>query len=234
MNKQLRYGLSFILMIGLCAPAALAQSGEPSLDELLELEQPAPESPQEAPAEPTPPENVERLLQERERGAEPVQVFRQAVQEMDHAAQRLGQARDAGVETQRVQQSILNMLDQTIAAAQRQQNSPSGGSGSGGQQQQARQQDSGSQQLAQQNQPGQAQGSAGGQAGGGEGHQGGASPGSAQAAGPDQQALQQLRQEWGTLPPRLREEISEGLQERFSPVYRALTEAYYQRLAEEQ
>ena len=38
---------------------------------------------------------------------------------------------------------------------------------------------------------------------------------------------------WGNLPPRLRDELLQGLEDRFSPLYRDLTELYYQRLAED-
>ena len=62
---------------------------------------------------------------------------------------------------------------------------------------------------------------------------GSVSPGSVAGVGDTQKPLEELKQEWGQLPPRLREELSEGLGERFSPIYRLMTEAYYRRLAEE-
>ena len=47
-------------------------------------------------------------------------------------------------------------------------------------------------------------------------------------------SLEELRHEWGNLPPRLRDELNEGVSEQFSPVYRRQTEEYYRRLAEVQ
>ena len=44
--------------------------------------------------------------------------------------------------------------------------------------------------------------------------------------------MQDLREgEWGNLPPRMRDELSESLGESFNPVYRAMTEAFYRRIA---
>jgi hypothetical protein len=45
--------------------------------------------------------------------------------------------------------------------------------------------------------------------------------------------MESVREGWGGLPPRLRDELSEGLGEEFSPVYESLTESYYRRLAEQ-
>ena len=45
--------------------------------------------------------------------------------------------------------------------------------------------------------------------------------------------MEATRSEWGNLPPRVREELSQGLHEPFSPIYKEMTEAYYKRLAQE-
>jgi len=63
---------------------------------------------------------------------------------------------------------------------------------------------------------------------------GGFSPGQVGPAGPAEAGpLREVRTEWGALPPRLRDELSNGLDEPFSPVYRRQTEAFYRRLAED-
>ena len=102
-----------------------------------------------------------------------------------------------------------------------------GGGGSG----EPKDQDQGGKKLAQQN----------GEAGTGEptgsGQQ--ASTGAAGMGRPidpegQDSAIEQLRKEWGILPPRVREELSDGLRERFSPLYRRMTEAYYKALAEQE
>lgn len=49
----------------------------------------------------------------------------------------------------------------------------------------------------------------------------------------DGSPLKSSRTEWGNLPPRVREQLLEGMSERFSPVYQEMTEAYYKRLGRE-
>jgi len=220
---------------------ALAQSDEPTLDELLDLQPDKPatqedERPQDSTDAGTPlDESVQRMLS----GEQAADAFEQAVREMDDVSQRLGRRRDAGTDTQRMQQAIIDKLDQVIAAARRQQQQSSSSSSSGGQgqqQQSQRQQDKGAGQVAQQPsgaQRGQA-GQPGAQSQSGQAHSGEASPGSAQEGETSGEPMRELRREWGSLPPRLRDEISEGLNERFSPVYRELTESYYRELAEEE
>jgi hypothetical protein len=58
-------------------------------------------------------------------------------------------------------------------------------------------------------------------------------PGSATRTAADGSPLKSSRTEWGNLPPRVREQLLEGMSERFSPVYQEMTEAYYKRLGRE-
>ncbi len=58
-------------------------------------------------------------------------------------------------------------------------------------------------------------------------------PGSAPRTAADGSPLKSSRTEWGNLPPRVREQLLEGMSERFSPVYQEMTEAYYKRLGRE-
>ncbi|MEE9211044.1 MAG: hypothetical protein V3U29_00135 [Phycisphaeraceae bacterium] len=212
-----------------CSAAAPAQSSQPSLDELLEITPPADaadDQPSDVDTEPVQldPEAARRLSDE-----EAADVFKQAVMQMDDAAARLGDKKDAGLQTQRVQESILAKLDQVIAAAVRRRQGGSG-SGSGSSQDQARQPDSGGTSVAQQQPGGQ---STAGSSGGTQPNTGAFSPGQVERVGPDSRPIDESRSEWGNLPPRLRDELLQGLGERFSPVYRELTEAYYRRLAEQ-
>lgn len=206
----------------LVAVPALAQ---PTLDELLDLEpapqerEPAPPAPrqQDAPAEVPIDQPVERRLT----GEQAADAFKQALQQMDEVAQRLAAAQDAGLETQRLQESVLEKLAMVIEAAQQM----SGGSSSQQQQGQPQQQDTGSEQNQQQGQA-QAQASAGE-------NRGETTNPPSPAAGEQAGAIAEERREWGNLPPRIRDELIQASNERFSPVYKTLTEAYYQRLAEE-
>lgn len=205
---------------------AFAQDRQPTLDELLDIE---PANPAVTP-EPDP--IIVELPAEN-----PGDTFAQAVAEMDRVSLRLGRQFDPGIETQRLQEDILAKLDRVIAAAKQQQSSSSSGSSSSSSSS-ARQQDSGSEQMAQQqgSQPGQqpGEGQVDAQTNGNSASQGAASVGTVNDPGAEERSIDELRTEWGNLPPRLRNELSEGLSERFSPVYRDLTEAYYRRLAEEE
>ena len=62
---------------------------------------------------------------------------------------------------------------------------------------------------------------------------GGFSPGAVGPAGTNLGPLAETRDQWGDLPPRLREQLIQGMRERFSLIYRSLTEDYYRCLAEE-
>lgn len=235
------WGAGVIVAMGM-STSALAQSDQPSLDELLDLapaqEQEQQDEGREQPADEadSPDDDALEAAIERELSADQAaDAFTQAVREMATVAERLGGEQDAGIETQRMQQRILDRLDQVIAAARQQQSQAGGGGGSSGQQNDPQQQDSGGAQVAQQQsgaQSGEADSAS--QANGNALHAGGASPGEATDAEASARSLRELRREWGSLPPRLRDEIAEGMNERFSPVYRSLTEAYYQQLAEEE
>lgn len=226
-TRVLFVGGALVCALGF-AYAAFGQADQPSLDDLLNLSpdepapsQPAPETPDARPGN----ENLTESVNEALTASDAADAFEQAVQEMDSVSRRLGRALDPGVETQRMQESILRKLDQVIKAAKEQ--SSGGGSSSG----QPREQDQGGESVAQQ---GQAQQGGQPQPGGQQ-----ASTGEAGVTTPikpetPDTAIEQLRKEWGVLPPRVREELSDGLRERFSPLYRRMTEAYYKALAEQE
>ena len=189
---------------------------------------------------------LNRELERRLSGAEAADQFAQAIQDMAEAASRLGEDADAGIDTQRLQDDIILKLEQIISSAQNsEQQSSSSSSGQPGEPQTPREADQGGQpqpgqQPGEGEQPGQGE-----QPGEGEGEQPGQGqqPGQGESASNgeprrgeiNEQALsmEELREgEWGNLPPRLRDELAESLGESFNPVYRAVTEAYYRRLAE--
>jgi len=227
-SKAARWPIVIVGVLGLTV-SVYGQPGEPSLDDLLDLTPDTTESPTQpdAPVETQDPaEAIDESVTEALSAQDAADAFMQALDEMDKASRRLGREFDPGIETQRIQESILRKLDQAIEAA-KQQNS-GGGSGKG---EQAQQQDAGAEQLAGQQ----------GQDASGEPTDSGQQP-STGAAGtgspidPDvpDTPIEQLRKEWGVLPPHVREELSDGLRERFSPLYRRLTEAYYKALAEQE
>ena len=151
--------------------------------------------------------------------------FMKAIQDMKLAADRLTARADAGIQTQRVQERALRRLDQIIEQMRNQK--PSGGSS----QQQSQKQDSGSRQnqsKQKQGQQGQASQSRAAQAAQQAGQRGDVRKGETR-----DDPLQENLAEWGNLPTRLRDQLLQGSEDRFSPLYRSLTERYYKRLAEE-
>ena len=217
--------------------ASFGDDDLPSLDELLEIEPP----PQDIPTLPTPHHGQDDPSSPREMkiewpegadqdGQEPSGAFGQAIVQMHKAAGRLEDQRDTGIETQRIQETVLAALDQAIAEAKR-RGSGSSSKGGGGGSTQADQQETGSTTNTGQRMtggpPSSAQGVGAGGGGGGSSSSG--NPSAQQEGG----LLESHRAEWGHLPPRLRDELLQGINERFSSVYKQLTERYYQRLAEE-
>ena len=217
---------------------------QPTLDELLDLEPPPAEAqaPQGEPADPEPQDASAAPADADAEAGDPAAdrasdalsmeqasgVFEQAVTQMHGVSRRLGRSYDPGLDTQREAQEILRKLDQVIASARAQQS----GGGSSSSSSSARQQDPGSQQVPQS----QAQAGAAGQPqpGGETAGRGAFAPGGVGPVEPGPRDIEELRKEWGNLPPRLRDELTEGLSEPFSPVYRELTERFYERLGREQ
>jgi hypothetical protein len=214
-------------MLAMNAPLHAGETNhQPTLDELLNLPR-ARQAPTEA--DPAAGENeaprLDESVEKRLSAAEAADLFKQVVRDMDDAADKLGVKRDAGLPTQRLQEDILAKLDQVIAAARQQQQ---GGRGSP---QPPRPQDDGAGDVAAQQ--GQGQAVSGQPDNAGAENPGNFSPGNVSAGDGSDKALSETKIEWGNLPPRLRDELQQGFGERFSPIYRDLTEAYYKRLAEE-
>lgn len=162
---------------------------------------------------------LDRQLSAREAG----ERFQQAVGLMGNAATRIADAGDVGLETQRMQEDILRKLDQVIEAAKQNQSSSSSSSkSSSSKSQQNQQQPDQSTQAGQQ--PGGQPGAQGDQDHMGPGLSGvQLNPGVA----PDGVT-------WGNLPEREREAVSQGVSDRYSALYRRLTELYYRKLAEQE
>ncbi len=217
--------LCVIMSRFLYATAGAAEG--PSLDELLNL---SPPKNADAPptTEPTISEavRVDPVIEQNLVEQDPGDLFSQAIERMEAAARRLAVSRDAGVPTQRVQEEAMAKLDQLIAEVQKNAQQFGDPNNADSQPQDAEQGSSGnepqnrgnsSSQLPGDNQP----------------NPDTFSPGQVRQLGRDGKPLTETRREWGNLPAHLRDELLQGLAEPFSPVYRALTEAYYRRLAEE-
>lgn len=209
-------------------PADTPPADPPSLDDLLDLEPEPGAASGDADAEVA--ESDRRALDAALAEQEPSQAFRAAVEDMLVSTELLGQRQSTGLGTQRLQQRIVDRLQALIDAAARQQQQQQSSSSSSSSQQQ--QQEPGKRSEDQQQQDGQQQQ----QQQGGQ-RQDGTDGQSVQPPPPDtadlQGALEGSGVEWGNLPPRMRELVTQGLRDRVSEVYRSLTEAYYKRMAEE-
>lgn len=190
----------------------------PSLDDLLGLE--TDES--EVQADEAARAESERELQRRLDEKEITDAFLVALDKMATSAKRLGELFDTGLATQRVQQDILAKLDQLIDKARQMQ--------SLGQASDSR---STSSQRSRSQSPGQRKNQANNSRRDG-------TPQDSQAGDPPPRQdgdihtiLQEAGVEWGNLPERIRQELLQGRNDKFSSMYRRLTEEYYKRLAEE-
>ncbi len=188
----------------------------PDLDDLLGI--PKEDGDAEGDAALAPPDAARTEL-DRELADERIDdKFREAIVLMGDTALRLENARDAGVQTQRLQEEVLKRLDALIAAAKRQQ-SPSSSPQQQQQQQQEQQQARQSQQAGQTSSPSDAQDEFGQRPGG--------------QTEPLREMLDAASAAWGALPPRVRDALLQGSDEKFSSLYETLTEEYYRRLAEQ-
>lgn len=204
----------------------------PGLDELLGLP-PAPARPDAGPgagpgAEPPPQDAIRTELERKLTDKKIDDNFRQAVQLMSDVASRLARARDAGVDTQRTQEEIIRRLDALIEAAkEREQQKQKSSSQSQSQSQKDQQQNPTPQQQQRQQQQQQQQQAAAGD------NQGEVTPPGLRTGALNKEALDAAVAAWGSLPERVRESLLQGMGDRFSNLYDALTQEYYRRLAEE-
>lgn len=151
-------------------------------------------------------------------------------QQMRRVENRIAQ-RDASKETQNLQEEIVSSLDELIKKAQEQQNSQNNSSSS--------KKPPGSQ-RSKVKQPSQQQ-QAGNNAGNGSG-QTSTKPASdsSDRLGPDElrevnmdQMRDLIKDVWGNLPERMREQMNQDAVEEFLPKYRLQIEEYFRRLAED-
>ncbi len=221
------------------APSAAPPAAPPSLDEALGIGGDKPKSDDERARK----EALDRSLSE----AKPRDLLASAIDGMKRSGSLLGE-NEAGLTTQRVQESVVKKLDELIAAAQRvrqnQQNEPS--SQGSGQQKPGKPGEKPGQkpgeQQGSQSEPGEQQQTRGGrdgkqpQQGDRKGQQGDANANEPPAPVDATQATAQFdetRSEWGRLPARVRDAVRQGMRDPMSASYRRLTQDYYRRMAEE-
>ena len=213
------------------SPPKSEKSGEKdppkSLDELLGIDEGSRED--DSLLENRDRKKLEDRLQEREIESD----LESAIDDMDLAAEMISTDGNVGMDLQRLQQSIIDRLDAVIEEAKRrQEEQQSSGSSSSS--------DSSSQQSTSEppsNTSSDQQEEDEGSATAGDRTDGSAS-GQSQTmnvvqSGSEGVLFEESDVEWGRLPDRVREVIRQGMRESISRRYKALTEAYYRRLAEE-
>ena len=197
------------------AEAEEGQDTPASLDDLLDLEAGEGTDSDEAAAELERRRTLDAALAEQE----PEQAFRVAITEMLESVDLLRDRRSTGLGTQRVQERIVDRLQVLIDSARRQR--------------QQQQQDPG--RRSQQPQDGREGQDGREQQGRNDGENQDGS--STQPPPPESTTLEgvldESQVEWGSLPPRVRDLITQGMRDQMSQLYRSLTEAYYRRMAEE-
>ncbi|MBI1369698.1 MAG: hypothetical protein GC162_13715 [Planctomycetes bacterium] len=214
-----------MLIVALAAGVS-AWGADPTLDELLNI--PVPTKP-DAPAKPDAPKSAAP------EGDKPIMpdvkvpgedagagdAFKLAVTDMRQAGEQIADAHDTGLDTQRTQERVIARLDQLISELSKQQQSSK-------KKPKDQQQDTGSQQNQQQQQQSQQQANS----------QEAAKDttldhGQVENGRLNDEPLTEKLSEWGNLPPRLRDQLLQGLEDRFSQLYRNMTERYYRRLGEQ-
>ncbi|MFA6045186.1 MAG: hypothetical protein WC718_09390 [Phycisphaerales bacterium] len=190
------------------ASAAPAQP-DPTLDELLGLSRdPArPDAGDAGRAE------LDRKLNTTPEDPDP---FAQAVGLMHQTTDRLAAASDPGAQTQRLQTQVLEKLDRLIAEAQKNKNSKN--------KSKSKPKPNEGDSKPQSKQGSQATPAPSNQAG---------DPSVPRQDGELRPPPPSAAASWGELPQRERDLLTQGLSDKFSSVYRQLTEQYYKRLAEQ-
>jgi DNA polymerase III alpha subunit (gram-positive type) len=212
------------------APAQPAK--EPTLDELLGIAKPAAKEDGKAAANEN--EGAADAVQksatdptktqlDRELRVQPINdQFLEAVGLMKESADRLTNVRDAGLQTQRIQDEVIKKLDKLIDDAKKQSSQKKQ------QQQQQQQQEQQQSQQQQQQQSSQSQ----------KQQQASSSNQSGSSNTPKRDGQRKAQAAgasagWGDLPPKLRDALMQGSGDTFSATYERLTEEYYKRLAEQ-
>ena len=158
-------------------------------------------------------------------------LVQRAVEGMKSASDRLSDAKDAGLGTQRIQEDVVKTLDRLLAEAQRQQKKSSSSSKSSSKR--SSKDDPSEQNGQQQKQQQQRKRQQGSQPSSSNDSSDDARNGTRDDAVAETQELAESRIEWGRLPERVRELVLQGRRDRVSTIYERLTREYYRRLAEE-
>lgn len=207
-------------------PEPQARPGRlPSLDEALGLKKPG--------GSPAMPSRDEAALTEHLSPEQVRDEISQAVKLMGDAASRVADGKDVGVETQRLQEEILQKLNKLLDEAKRQEQEK--------QKQQKQQQQQGQQQQSPQDQQQQQQSGKQNQQqrqdqASQQQQKGGNGSGNKEGLKEEKGDLRPTLSSgaaWGNLPPHVREQLMQGFGDSFSSMYKRMTEAYYKRLAEE-
>ena len=158
-----------------------------------------------------------------------------AIDGMKSAADRLGDSKDAGLATQRVQDEVVRTLDRLLEEAKKQERKQKGSKSSSSKS--GREKKPGDDPSEQNGQQKKSDGQADSQRDAASRQTDSSTEANAEGARPDEAGtlgdISESRVEWGKLPERVRELVLQGRRDRVSTMYERLTREYYRRLAEE-
>lgn len=219
-------------------PATTTTPPAKTLDELLGLE--APKS-KDGAAQSQRNQKLEKSLKEEDLN----DLAKSATESMELSTRLVREQKDVGIGTQRVQAEALANLDALLDAATRfqkqQQKSGKSSSSSQGKPTPGESPSEQSQESGEDGQPKPGSGSTSGKADGQKQNQNAADNSGDQVDPPPPEdasmaasgVLEEGRSEWGRLPQRIREIMSQARRDRISAIYQQATEAYYRRMAED-
>jgi hypothetical protein len=158
-----------------------------------------------------------------------------AIDGMKSAADRLGDSKDAGLATQRVQDEVVRTLDRLLEEAKKQERKQKGSKSSSSKS--GREKKPGDDPSEQNGQQKKSEGQSESQREAASRQTDSSSEANAEGTRPDDAGtlgdISESRVEWGKLPERVRELVLQGRRDRVSTMYERLTREYYRRLAEE-
>ena len=207
-------------------PAAATPPAPKSLDDLLGVPQSGTgEGSADDAAKREQQKRLERSLDE----ASMEDLVHKAIAGMKDASDRLSDAKDPGLGTQRIQEDVVKTLDRLLEEAQKRQGKKSSSSKKSSskkdQKQDPSEQNGQQQKQRPQSKPGSTPKSGD--------NTDAAHDGTREDGVAATQELSESRIEWGQLPERVRELVLQGRRDRVSTIYERLTREYFRRLAEE-
>jgi hypothetical protein len=208
--------------------------GPKSLDDLLGTSKEGPAAPP-SDADAATAREQNRRLEKALDGVSMQDLVSRAIDGMKSAADRLGESKDPGLATQRMQDDVVRTLERLLEEAKKQERKQKGSKSSSSKS--GRERKPGDDPAEQNGQQQKSQSRSESERESAQRQSGDSSEENADGIRPDDAGtlgdISESRVEWGKLPERIRELVLQGRRDRVSTMYERLTREYYRRLAEE-